>query len=257
MMIKAIFLDIDWTLLSHRTHTIPASAIEGLAKAREKGIKVIIATGRHAMELEVLDVPGFAYDGLIILNGQACLDENKEVLWEEPITGPDLDNLISIYEGDQIPLLLVGRDSLHINFLDDTVRKVQAQIPAVRPTVRTWAGQEIFMASVYGPREKDEELSQLFGGLKLARWNALAADLVPEGAGKVKGVQFFMERFGINQDEIMAFGDEENDIDMIRFAKIGVALGNGSESAKAAADYVTEDIDADGVYLALRHFDII
>ena len=55
----------------------------------------------------------------------------------------------------------------------------------------------------------------------------------------------------------MAFGDEENDIDMIRFAKIGVVLGNGGEAAKKAADYVTEDIDRDGVFLALKHFGII
>ena len=256
-MIKAIFLDIDGTLLSHKSHRIPPSAIEGLALARQKGIKVVIATGRHAMELDVLDVPGLEYDGCIILNGQVCMDENGEIFSERPITGPDLENLISIYEGDQIPVVLIGKDGLHLNFADENVSKVQAEIKTPLPGIRTWKGQEIYMASVYGPREKDTELAAHFAGLKLARWNPLAADLIPEDAGKVKGVEQFLNRFGISREEIMAFGDEENDIDMIRFAKIGVVLGNGGEAAKKAADYVTEDIDRDGVFLALKHFGII
>ncbi len=256
-MIKAVFLDIDGTLLSHKSHRIPPSTVSGLAQARRNGVKVVVATGRHAMELDVLEAPGLAYDGYIILNGQVCMDENLEIFSEVGITGEDLDNLISIYEGKELPVLLIGRDSLYINFTDENVRKIQAEMPAAKPGERTWAGEDILMASVYGPREKDSELAAIFHGLKLARWHSLAADLVPEGSGKVKGVEQFLRRFDISRDEIMAFGDEENDIDMLQYAGIGVAMGNGSASAKEAADYVTEDIDEDGVYLALQHFGVI
>ena len=66
-----------------------------------------------------------------------------------------------------------------------------------------------------------------------------------------------MQDKNILPEEIIAFGDGDNDAQMLSFAGIGVAMGNGWDSAKAAADYVTEDIDADGVYLALKHFGLV
>ncbi len=66
-----------------------------------------------------------------------------------------------------------------------------------------------------------------------------------------------MDHYMISQPETMAFGDGENDIDMIRFAGIGVAMGNGIPALQKAADYVTDDIDEDGIANALHHFGLI
>ena len=55
----------------------------------------------------------------------------------------------------------------------------------------------------------------------------------------------------------MAFGDGENDIEMLRFVGVGVAMGNGGDAVKAAADYVTDAVDEDGIAKALRHFGLI
>ena len=61
----------------------------------------------------------------------------------------------------------------------------------------------------------------------------------------------------MDRSEIMAFGDGENDMDMLRFAGIGVAMGNASDMVKAAADYVTDTVDENGIEDALRHFGLI
>ena len=71
------------------------------------------------------------------------------------------------------------------------------------------------------------------------------------------GIKRYLDIIGIKPEEIIAFGDAENDLDMIRFAGIGVAMGNGEEAVKAAADYVTADIDDDGIEKALKHFNLI
>ena len=71
------------------------------------------------------------------------------------------------------------------------------------------------------------------------------------------GIKRYLELTGIKREEIIAFGDAENDLDMLRFAGIGVAMGNGAEEVKAAADYVTADIDDDGIEKALKHFQLI
>lgn len=67
----------------------------------------------------------------------------------------------------------------------------------------------------------------------------------------------YIESLGISREETIAFGDGENDMGMLRYAGIGVALGNAEEEVKAAADYVTADIDDQGVWKALKHFEII
>ena len=67
----------------------------------------------------------------------------------------------------------------------------------------------------------------------------------------------YLEETGILPEEIIAFGDAENDLEMVRFAGIGVAMGNGVEAVKAAANFVTADIDDDGIEKALRHYRLI
>ena len=76
-------------------------------------------------------------------------------------------------------------------------------------------------------------------------------------SGKSAGIRRYLEEHGLDRSEIMAFGDGENDIDMLKFAGIGVAMGNSSDLVKAAADYVTDTIDNDGIEKALRHFGLI
>ena len=66
-----------------------------------------------------------------------------------------------------------------------------------------------------------------------------------------------MERYGLSREEIMAFGDGENDLSMIKLAGTGVAMGNGEACVKAAANYVTGSVFEDGVSQALRHFGLL
>ena len=81
--------------------------------------------------------------------------------------------------------------------------------------------------------------------------SAVAAGGKPVGVGKM------LERFGLKREESMAFGDGGNDIDMLRYAGVGVAMDNAGDDVKAAADYVTAGVDEDGVERALRHFGVI
>ena len=73
----------------------------------------------------------------------------------------------------------------------------------------------------------------------------------------MSGIQKVLEHYGIRREEIIAFGDGENDMDMLQFAGIGVAMGNAGPEVKEAADYVTEHIDEDGLEKALRHYGLL
>ena len=66
-----------------------------------------------------------------------------------------------------------------------------------------------------------------------------------------------MKYFDLKQDETMAFGDEDNDLDMIAYVKTGIVMGNGSDNMKKIADYITESVDNNGIYNAVRYYGLI
>ena len=86
-MIKAIFFDIDGTLVSMDTHRIPDDAYDALFKLKEKGIKLFIASGRPPIQLPLIgdQFNAFEFDGYVLLNGQYCMDQNKNVFHKMPI----------------------------------------------------------------------------------------------------------------------------------------------------------------------------
>jgi Cof subfamily protein (haloacid dehalogenase superfamily) len=100
-------------------------------------------------------------------------------------------------------------------------------------------------------------LKNLLDECDITSWNDKAIDIIPKGGGKSAGMQVFLDKYGLERSETMAFGDGENDIDMLKFAGIGVAMGNAKDSVKAVADYITDSVDEHGIENALRHFGLI
>ncbi len=78
-----------------------------------------------------------------------------------------------------------------------------------------------------------------------------------QNGGKQIGIPAMAAHYGIRNDEILVFGDGPNDVDMLRDVGFGVAMGNGCAKAKAAANYVTTDVDDDGIYRALKELGVI
>ena len=79
---------------------------------------------------------------------------------------------------------------------------------------------------------------------------------LPDG-GKVYGIRKFVEREGLRAEDVIAFGDGDNDIGMLRYAGLGVAMGNAPDNVKAEADYVTDRVEHDGIWNALERFGLI
>ncbi len=106
-------------------------------------------------------------------------------------------------------------------------------------------------------QEPGEALMRELHHSRSTRWNPIFMDVVPEGGSKRVGIEAVLRAYGLDRNETMAFGDGQNDIEMLRHAAVGVAMGNAAEEVRRAADYVTASVDDDGVALALRHFGLI
>ena len=257
-MIKAAFFDVDGTLLSHATHCVPKSARESLEKLRSKGIKTYLCTGRHMLEFDFLPMADIPFDGYITLNGHLCLDANKQLLCDFPFPEDTIRALIANFKEHHLPLLLVEENGMTLNFVNDTVIRAQKAISSPIPNIAPYDGKPIYLATAYVTPDEDDLIRSIIpSNCHIARWNDRGIDLILNDVGKVAGIRTIIEREGILPEECIAFGDAENDIDMIEFCGIGVAMGNAQQKVKNIADYVTTDIDQDGIENALRFYGII
>ena len=256
-MIKAAFFDVDGTLMSHQTRQVPPSTVAALKKLRERGVPCILATGRHVNEIDNLPVGSIPFDGYIMLNGQLILDDKRRVLHGVPFRGRALEHLVDLFNRKQIPLALVEEDGLRLNFVNERVVAVQDVISSKIPPLGIYTGKPVYLVCGYLSKADETLLEEIREECIVTRWNSCGVDIIAKGGGKVVGIQRYLEANGITKEEIIAFGDGENDLEMLKFAGIGVAMGNAEEIVKCSADYVTDDVDEDGIAKALKYFNLI
>lgn len=256
-MIKAVFFDIDGTLLSHSSGTVPESTRAALQRLKQTDVKIFASTGRHMLELEELGLLNLPFDGYVTLNGQICLDSDKRLLYSEPMEPDDTEKLVSVFNDKQVPVMIVEMDSMYINFVDPAVYAAQQEILTRVPECGTYTGNSVYQFILYSGDEQAKAVKELLPSCKINRWNDYAFDVISRTGGKATGIRHILQHFGIGRDEIMTFGDGGNDIDMLCYAGIGVAMGNAADEVKRQADYVTADVDHDGILLALEHYGLL
>ena len=256
-MIKAAFFDVDGTLLSHKTKQIPPSAIRALEILKAKGIPCIISTGRQIHQMDLLPMGGVTFDGYITMNGQLTMDKNRQPLYAKPLRGEVLEFALKLFREKKVPVIFVEQDTLYVNEDGPLVRSVQESISSKLPPVGEYTGGNVYQACVYINDQETAMLDPVRGKCVITRWHPNAVDIIAPDGGKRAAVEQYCRDNGWAREEIIAFGDSDNDLEMIRYAGIGVALGNAEPEVKAAADYVTADIDDDGLAKALEHFGLI
>ena len=255
--IKVLFFDIDGTLLNHHTKEVSESTIEALKKVREKGIKTVIATGRPIEEVEKLPVSQIPFDAYLTLNGNVCLDENKNIFAGNEIIEEEVEILKGIFETKMIPFVFIGERGRYINYIDDIVIETQEKTHGTIPEIGEYKGEKIYQCLSFVDNGMRQKLEQLLDNCIITAWNETGIDIISKTGGKEAGVQAYLDYAGIKRSQSMAFGDGENDIPMIRYAGVGVAMGNGKEELKKEADYVTTSVYEDGIKNALEHFGLI
>lgn len=261
-MIKALFFDIDGTLVSFRTHNIPPSTVDALQKAHDKGIKVFIATGRPRVlinNMSQLENAGII-NGYVTLNGAYCFVED-DLVFSSPISHESAVTIGRYAEAHHVPCIFVPAHGIRACNPDTLMEEVfYKHLHADRIPETTfeegWDG-DIYQITAFFTQSEEEEALRNVTDVNSNRWHPSFTDLTNAVCDKRSGVERMATHFGFNKDEVMCFGDGGNDIPMIAYASIGVALGNADNEVKSHADYVTTDVDNDGIANALKHFHII
>lgn len=258
-MIKAIFFDIDGTLVSFKTHRMSENLKNNLRKLQANGVKLFIASGRARLVMNNLD--GFPFDGYIAMNG-AETTLGGEVIDSHPLSKETSLQVAAIAERENVSCWVFSDTVAGINHGSPHAQEVADQIN-LHPSCFLDLGKVAREHTVYEYTiffDEDQERRLLHPVLKnvaYTRWHPYFLDIIPEGLSKSSGAAKILERIGATPEECMAFGDGGNDIPILEYAGTGVAMGNATPDVKAVADYVTDTVDEDGVVTALRHFEVL
>jgi cof-like hydrolase len=260
-MIKALFFDIDGTLVSFNTHKIAQSTIDCLNIAKERGIKIFISTGRPLSFINNLGDIEHLIDGYITTNGSYNF-MGKSVISMHSIPKEEVLTLVDYLNKHEYPAILVGTDNTavinHKPIVDriviDTLNITNIDFSI---TAKTVLQQDILQITPFITQEQQDIIMPQIPHCASERWHPEFIDTVNKQASKGKALSDIVAYNDLLISETMAFGDGGNDISMLLKAGVGVAMENANDNVKAMANYVTSSVDDDGIYKALKHFEVI
>lgn len=256
-MLKAVFLDIDGTLVSLNTHRIPESTVRALELLRQKGVRLFICSGRPYCAIDNLD--GQQFDGFITVNGGICSYDGK-VLYRNPIVREDIAKWKTYLEKSGIDCFFITENQVYMNRPSETADQFIRLLNFMSPEIRTpdsLAGEPIFQMVGLFEKDRDADVQKALPHCRITRWHPTFSDIISKDNDKCVAMKVLLEYMKISPSECMAFGDGSNDMGMLRYAGLGVAMGGCGDDVRDAADYVTDSADDDGIWNALKHFSVI
>ncbi|MBR3348752.1 MAG: HAD family phosphatase [Solobacterium sp.] len=280
-MIRVILLDIDGTLANSKKIITPKTK-EALLKAQEKGIRLAIASGRADQGLyqwaDVLDMQ--KHHGIFVCyNGAKVMDcQTKEVLFHQPMSIAEGKEVLEhLKQFEVIPIIIkdeymytndVYAGMIHRNIGSDTVFNVieyesrsNGYILCEKKDLAAFADYPIekilTAAEPEYLRDHYEEMAAPFKDRLSCMFTApFYYEYTAKNVDKAKAIDAAFTKLGYSADEMIAYGDAENDMSMLKYAGIGVAMGNATDGLKAIADEITLSNDEDGIAESLyRHIE--
>lgn len=261
-MKKAVFFDIDGTLWDEHMQ-VPKSTITAIHRLRENGNYAFICSGRSRASIrakELLEDIGF--DGIVAGCG-THIEYHDKIVFENILSQAEIDQVLSVLNKYNMPVIMEGKKCLYAD------KETFGEDPYVAYLENLLGGDfwdcgnekqisGINKFSADYTRGDTEKLKQeLSADYELIFHEKQVVEILPKGFSKATGIQWICDYLKVDHSDTYAFGDSVNDLEMLNYVKYGIAMGNATEDAKEAADYVTSSLKEDGIYHGLEHFGLI
>ncbi|MDY0210157.1 MAG: Cof-type HAD-IIB family hydrolase [Acholeplasma sp.] len=252
-MKTAIFFDVDGTLFDNEAQKIPSNTIDLIQKlSKDERYIIGLATGRSLQQLDAIEEIKDLFKVKILINGAVAYLEDA-FIYGKPLSLEDCESVLHFANRINVGIGFIGKDKHVITQLDDAVRTAlkdyQMEVPEIDPLF--YLNHEVYQIWVFGKSQSLlRQFKDKFPHIKLFPWHKEGADLVHKEVSKGEAIRQIKREIGANK--IIAFGDGENDVEMIEMADVGVAMGNSkSQALKSKATLVTDHIALDGLYKAV------
>lgn len=264
--IRYIALDLDGTLTNEEKVITPLT-MKALLDAQQRGIRLILASGRppYGMRPLARQLQMAEHDGLLLCYNGGHIEEvsTGKVLVEQSLPDEYLPQLHQWQEESELTLMSYYEDHIYTEHPDNmyvhqSARNNKMQITRLHDFVSEMP-RPINKCLMVGdpaivPEWEAKMQKAMEGKMHICRSTPYFIEMLPLGIDKGIALQKLMPQLGLSTDNLMAFGDSFNDIDMLKAAGIGIAMANAEDAIKAVADYVTDSNEEDGVAKALLHF---
>ena len=279
MEVKAVFFDIDGTLVNDRKSVLKSTK-EAIKIVKDQGVLVGVATGRGPFFVKDL-MDDLNLDFAVTYNGQYIFNKER-VLFASPIDKRSLRQIISYAKENRKEIAMGTRQDVIGSrimsfglsplsqlvsrfvpkFLTRTVshsfnRMVSKALPQKEDDLLDLINQPIYQVLMLMTPEASNQAASEFEYLKFTRSNPFAADIINQGNSKLEGIRRVGKEYGFDLNQVMAFGDSDNDLEMLAGVGMSVAMGNGSSSVKEVAKHITTSNQEDGIHKALEHFGVL
>ncbi|SFC56035.1 hypothetical protein SAMN04488102_11065 [Alkalibacterium subtropicum] len=273
-----IFLDVDGTLVTYNNE-LPESAVGAIKAAQANGHKVFTVTGRSKAEMyeDILDI---GFDGYIGGNG-SYIETDEHVIADRKLSAKDTRMIVDWLYENGLEFYLEGNIGLFASERFEVEAERPLQLYAAKKgkeqpnQVRV---KDVFPEMIFGEQPYRNDINKIsfilnayedylkakdqFSNFKVGTWGgvgetALFGDISLKNINKSSAIQQLLNHFGASNEATIAFGDAKVDIPMLEHCSIGVAMGNGGPEIKNASDYITDDVEQDGLYKAFKYFDLI
>lgn len=279
MEVKAVFFDIDGTLVND-SRTVLKSTETAIKSLKEQGILVGLATGRGPYFvkpfMEQLDL-----DFAVTYNGQYIFSKDR-VISATPIDKQSLRDLIAYAKEHRKEISLGSAEAMlgskimsfgmspfsqwTSQFIPKKMARtvsrgfnkvVSRALPQHKEELLELMQQPIYQVLLLASPEESRKIEGDFPHLKFTRSSPYAADIINQGMSKLEGIRRVGEVYGFDSNQVMAFGDSDNDLEMLSGVGLSIAMGNGTSSVKEVAKHTTSSNSQDGIHKALEHFGIL
>ncbi|GBU10528.1 flavin mononucleotide phosphatase [Erysipelotrichaceae bacterium] len=256
--IKLVFFDIDDTLIVKDTQYMPASVSLAIAKLKANGVKIGIASGRTRFgvvpRVEALDPEIY-----VTTNGQYVVTNKGELIYENPIPQEVVREFVNWCDTVDVDYGFAGSEKCVVSKWSDVVRDaIDVVYGKIDIEPDFYMRHEVYQMWTFSEKRNEDQLpTQLAAVLNIVRWHKNSCDFFPINGSKAKGIQKVLDQLNLSPENIIVFGDGLNDIEMFKHAGFTVAMGNAHPDLLQYADFVTTDIDKDGIKNALEVLGLI
>ena len=259
---KWIFFDIDGTLWDEKQR-IPDSTVRTIRALRENGHKCFICSGRARGNMQAKHLFDIGFDGVVAACGN-FVELDGEVLYNHLLPEDVVRRTIEVTRRCNMPVVLEGPKDHWISekgFESDPYIDYLYELlgDAAHPLRGYEEGIEMnkFSADIFPDTDYETIKRELGDVYDFLEHEGIVVEMIPKGTGKATGIKWLCEHLGIPVEDTYAVGDSVNDLDMLQFVGHSIAMGNGTQVAKDAAEYVTTGLWEDGIQKAMEHYGLV